>query len=169
MTDATAATLVTTDDSFLSGKVHLRQPRDGYRVGTDAVMLAATVNTGVVSQEQTSRHAEQRKRLLDMGAGVGGISLAVCQRCANVHITAVEKDQASFDLLSYNISANDQTAVIRPHLGNVLALPSVLRGSFDHVSAQRWLFGQGKLVTVSAITVCRHSANTAPCCCITAK
>ena len=95
MTDATAAALETTDDSFLSGKVHLRQPRDGYRVGTDAVMLAASINTGVVSKEQTSRHAEQRKRLLDMGAGVGGISLAVCQRCANVHITAVEKDQAS--------------------------------------------------------------------------
>ena len=69
-----------------------------------------------------------------MGAGVGGISLAVCQRCANVHITAVEKDQASFDLLSYNISVNDQTAVIRPHLA-MLALPPVLRGSFDHVFA----------------------------------
>ena len=101
MTDATAAALETTDDSFLSGKVHLRQPRDGYRVGTDAVMLAASINAGVVSKEQTSRHAEQRKRLLDMGAGVGGISLAVCQRCANVHITAVEKDQVSLDLLSY--------------------------------------------------------------------
>ena len=135
MTDVTAAALETTDDSFLSGKVHLRQPRDGYRVGTDAVMLAASINTGVVSKEQTSRHAEQSKRLLDMGAGVGGISLAICQRCADVHITAVEKDQASFDLLSYNISVNDQTAVIRPHLGNVLALPPVLRGSFDHVFA----------------------------------
>ena len=100
MTDAIAAAVVTTDDSFLSGKVLLRQPRDGYRVGTDAVMLAASINTGVVSKEQTSRHAEQRKRLLDMGAGVGGISLAVSQRCANVHITAVEKDQARFDLLS---------------------------------------------------------------------
>ncbi len=139
MTDATAATLVTTDDSFLSGQVHLRQPRDGYRVGTDAVMLAASINTGVASREQPTKRSGKRagpcKRLLDMGAGVGGISLAVCQRRVNVHITAVEQDQASFDLLCHNISVNAQTEVIRPHLGNVLALPPVLHGSFDHVFA----------------------------------
>lgn len=135
MTDAHAATPVTTDDSFLSGQVHLRQPLDGYRVGTDAVMLAASINTVAVSQAKTSKHAEPRKRLLDMGAGVGGISLAVCHRNANAHITAVEQDQASFDLLCHNISVNDQTKVIRPHLGSVLALPPVLRGSFDHVFA----------------------------------
>ena len=135
MTDATAAALETTDDSFLSGKVHLRQPRDGYRVGTDAVMLAASINTGAVSKEQTRKYTPPRKRLLDMGAGVGGISLAVGQRRVNVHVTAVERDQASFDLLCHNISVNDQTEVIRPYLGNVLALPPVLRGSFDHVFA----------------------------------
>ena len=137
-TNATSATPLTTDDSFLSGQVRLRQPRDGYRVGTDAVMLAASIHTGM-SKEQAAKysgtHAGLRKRLLDMGAGVGGVSLAICQRRLNVHITAVEQDQASFDLLCHNISVNDQTDVIRPHLGNVLALPPVLRGSFDHVFA----------------------------------
>ena len=135
MTNKTAATTATTDDSFLSGQVHLRQPSDGYRVGTDAVMLAASINSGAVSKERNRKYAAPRKRLLDMGAGVGGISLAVCKRRANVHVTAVEKDKASFDLLCHNISVNDQTEAIRAHLGNVLALPSVLRGTFDHVFA----------------------------------
>ncbi len=143
MTDLLGPVTATTDDSFLSGQVHLRQPRDGYRVGTDAVMLAASINTGAASVDQTRQQvgkkirkkAGPRKRLLDMGAGVGGISLAVCQRRADVYITAVERDQTSYDLLCHNISANDRTEVIRPHLGNVLALPPVLRGSFDHVFA----------------------------------
>ena len=143
MTEAPDPLPVTTDDSFFSGQVRLRQPRNGYRVGTDAVMLAASINTGAAVKDQTRKQfgkqtgkkAVVRKRLLDMGAGVGGISLAVCQRSAGVHITAVERDQVSYDLLCHNISVNDRTKVIRPYLGDVLALPPVLRGSFDHVFA----------------------------------
>ncbi len=143
MTDVSSVPFVTTDDSFLSGEVHLRQPRDGYRVGTDAVMLAASINIGKAAKNQTSKQVSEqtgkkvgpRKRLLDMGAGVGGISLAVSWRRADVHITAVEKDQASYNLLCHNISVNDRAEVIRPHLGDALALPPVLRGSFDHVFA----------------------------------
>ena len=142
-TNTTRLPPATTDDSFLSGQVHLRQLIDGYRVGTDAVMLAASINTGAADGnqprkqfgEQAGKKAGSHKRLLDMGAGVGGISLAVCQRRADIHITAVERDRASYDLLCHNISVNDRTEVIRPHLGDVLALPPVLRRSFDHVFA----------------------------------
>ena len=143
MTDAPSQPPITTDDSFLSGKVHLRQLRDGYRVGTDTVILAASINIGAADEHQTGKQVDKqtgkkagsRKRLLDMGAGVGGISLAVCQRRADVHITAIERDQASYDLLCHNISINNRIEVIHPHLGDVLALPQVLRGSFDHVFA----------------------------------
>lgn len=143
MIDTPGLSPATTDDSFLSGQVHLRQPLDGYRVGTDAVMLAASINTGTAAKEQASKltgktkgkQAESLKRLLDMGAGVGGISLAVCQRRTDVKITAVEKDRASYDLLCHNISVNNRTENIRPYMGDVLALPRVLRGSFDHVFA----------------------------------
>ena len=115
---------MTTEDSFLSGQVSVRQPRDGYRIGTDAVMLAASISGG-----------RRSGRALDMGAGVGGVSLAVCQRLADLHITAVERDQASYDLLCHNIAANHRTEAIRPYQGDVLALPPVLKGSFDQVFA----------------------------------
>lgn len=120
--------LVTTDDSFLSGQVAVRQPRDGYRVGTDAVMLAASIAGGRPSSRCSVR-------ALDMGAGVGGISLAVCQRLAAIHITAVERDEASYNLLCHNIEANGRAEMIRPVKGDVLALPPVLKGSFDQVFA----------------------------------
>ena len=125
MTDRSAQTQVNiTDDSFLSGQVSLRQPEDGYRVGTDAVMLAASIAGG-----------RRPERALDMGAGVGGVSLAVCHRLADMHITAVERDTLSYKLLCHNIAANDRTEAIRPHQGDVLALPPVLKGSFDQVFA----------------------------------
>ena len=143
MTDVPGLALATTDDSFLSGQVYLRQPRDGYRVGTDAVMLAASIDIDAKASDKTrkkvgkhkDKKARPQKRLLDMGAGVGGVSLAVCHRHADVHITAVERDQASYELLCHNISVNNQTDFIRAHLGDVRALPHVLRKSFDHVFA----------------------------------
>ena len=114
--------------------MHLRQPRDGYRVGTDAVMLAASINTGVVSKKKPVDMQSSANACWIWGQALaalpGGLSAV-----RNVHVTAVERDQASFDLLCHNISVNDQTEVIRPYLGNVLALPPVLRGSFDHVFA----------------------------------
>ena len=116
--------LNTTEDSFLSGQVAVRQPRDGYRIGTDAVMLAASIAGG-----------RRPGRALDMGAGVGGVSLAVCHRLADIHITAAERDQASYDLLCRNIQANGRADAIRPLLADVLGLPPVLKGSFDQVFA----------------------------------
>ena len=80
----------TSDDSFLNGQIQVRQPRSGYRIGTDAVMVAATIQM-------------KAGRLLDMGAGVGGISLAIAHRLADAQITAAEIDPVNYALLSHNI------------------------------------------------------------------
>lgn len=109
-----------THDSFLDGQVQICQPRHGYRVGTDAVVLAATIQN-------------RSGRLLDMGAGAGGVSLAVLNRHPGCSVTAVEKDQMSFDLLEQNIALNGHQKVMRAVRGDVLALPPMLKASFDHV------------------------------------
>ncbi len=97
----------TSDDSFLSGAISVRQPADGYRVGTDAVMLAASINP-----------AKKQARVLDMGAGgVGAVSLAVRQRLGYRHITAIEKDPFCAELLAHNIAENNFAEAIRPVQG----------------------------------------------------
>ena len=110
----------TTCDFILNGQIKVRQPRDGYRIGTDAVMLAATVQM-------------KSGRLLDMGAGVGGVCLAVAHRLPSIKITAIEIDPVSHFLLGHNISQNEQATNIRPLLADVLSLPSVMAGTFDNV------------------------------------
>ncbi len=112
--------VTTTYDCILDGQIKLQQPLDGYRIGTDAVMLAATVQM-------------KSGLLLDMGAGVGGVCLAVAHRLPGVKMTAVEIDPVSHSLLGYNIAQNEQAEHIRPLLADVLSLPPVMAGTFDTV------------------------------------
>ena len=49
-------------DGLLDRRLSLRQPRQGYRAGDDAVLLAAAVRAG------------PGQTVLDAGAGVGAIS-----------------------------------------------------------------------------------------------
>ena len=67
-----------THDHLLNEAVKITQPADGYRVGTDAVLLAASVAT-------------DSGRILDLGAGVGGVSLCMAHRLREIQVTAVEK------------------------------------------------------------------------------
>ena len=57
--------LKTSEDAVLGGRLRLRQPLRGHRVGHDAMLLAAA--TGARAGE----HA------VDLGAGVGGAGLAL--------------------------------------------------------------------------------------------
>ena len=109
-----------THDHLLKESVRITQPVDGYRVGTDAVLLAASINT-------------DRGRILDLGTGVGGVALCIAHRLAGVQITAVEKDTDIAELADINITDNGFTSRIRLIKGDVTALPAVLAASFDHV------------------------------------
>ena len=50
-----------THDHLLCKAVSITQKRDGYRVGTDSVLLAASVS-------------DKSGHVLDLGSGVGGVS-----------------------------------------------------------------------------------------------
>src|SRR6476646_3131724 len=56
-----------TADAVLGGRLLLKQPRRGHRVGHDAILLAAACP------------ARAREGVVDVGAGVGAAGLAVAQ------------------------------------------------------------------------------------------
>ena len=64
MTDSTDRPAIT-DDSFLDGQIAIRQPLDGYRVGTDAVMLGAAISASNLRASKSSGNSAGR--CLDMG------------------------------------------------------------------------------------------------------
>ena len=81
-------------DRLFGGRLLLKQPAKGHRVGTDAVLLAAAaapIASGVA---------------IDLGAGVGAVGLAFAQRCAGASVLLVDNDPEALALARDNIALN---------------------------------------------------------------
>jgi tRNA1(Val) A37 N6-methylase TrmN6 len=89
-----------TEDTFLGGRLHLRQPKSGHRAGHDAMLLAAATP------------ARPGQRVVDFGAGVGAAGLAVARRVAGIELVLVEIDAGLADLARENAAANAIAAEI---------------------------------------------------------
>ena len=109
-----------THDHLLNKAVKITQPADGYRVGTDAVLLAAAISTS-------------SGRVLDLGAGVGGVCLCLAHRHHELQVTAVEKHADLAAMAQENAEVNGVANRLRLLTTDIRELPPVLAGSFDHV------------------------------------
>jgi tRNA1(Val) A37 N6-methylase TrmN6 len=123
--------VATTEDAFLGGALRLRQPRHGYRAGLDAILLAAACPA----------LAGSAAHVLDCGAGIGTVGLAVARRIADATVHLVERDPVLADLARANAAANalaDRCRVATADLTLPLsqnAALAALAGRFDHVLA----------------------------------
>lgn len=86
-----------TRDLLLDGRVVLWQPRTGYRAGIDPVLLAASVRAGPGA------------RVLDLGCGVGAVSLCLLSRRPDLVVTGVDADPLAIDLARRNARENGFT------------------------------------------------------------
>lgn len=109
-----------TIDAFLGGKVMVRQPREGYRAGADAVLMAASVP------------ARPGEDVLELGCGAGAAALSLCARVAGIRVMGVEVQPHYAALARANALANHADFTV--HQADLAALPPDLRArSFDHV------------------------------------
>ncbi|MEO1363540.1 MAG: methyltransferase [Pseudomonadota bacterium] len=105
-----------THDAFLGGRLHLWQPRRGYRAGVDPVLLAASVP------------AKAGQSVLDLGCGAGAAALCLGARVPGLDLLGVER-QADYAALA----ARNGLDVVVADLSD---LPdAVKQRSFDHVLA----------------------------------
>ena len=110
-----------TEDALLGGRVRLFQPRRGYRVAVDAVLLAATIDAG------------PQGHILDLGAGVGAVGLCIARRVAGCQILGVELQAELALLAGRNAVLNGFGDRIRTIVHDLAApLPAEISG-FDHV------------------------------------
>lgn len=111
-------------DSLLDSRISLHQPRDGYRVAVDPVLLAASVP------------AAQTERLLDIGTGVGAAALCFSWRAPGAQVVGLELQPEMAALARRNVEVNDMTDRVTILEGDLLRPPGELDpGSFDHVIA----------------------------------
>jgi tRNA1(Val) A37 N6-methylase TrmN6 len=116
-----------TDDAVLGGRLRLAQPRQGHRVGHDAILLAAA--TG----------ARAGEHVVELGAGVGAAGLALALRVALVRVTLIERDAALVALASENARRNGVADRVRAvpldvaAAGREFAAAGLPAGSADRV------------------------------------
>jgi tRNA1(Val) A37 N6-methylase TrmN6 len=95
------------EDAVLGGRLVLRQPLRGHRVGHDAILLAAATSA------KSGDHA------VDLGAGVGGAGLALARRIEGLNVTLVEIDPVLTALAAGNAQRNDLSDRVRAVCLNV--------------------------------------------------
>ena len=90
-----------TEDAWLGGRLTLLQPKRGHRVGTDAALLVAAA--GGVGQG----------RIVDVGAGIGAVGLALATLSPLVSVDLVEIDAETARLAESNAAGNGLQARAR--------------------------------------------------------
>ena len=101
------------------------QRRRGHRHSTDDLLTAWYAITHAPDSPRT---------LLDLGAGIGSIGLAVAWYFGDASLTAIEVQDASFRLLQHNVWANALEPRARAIHGDLRAVTKTLpAGTFDLV------------------------------------
>ena len=90
-----------TEDRWLGGRLMLVQPKRGHRVGTDAALLVAAAGDA------------RQGRIVDVGAGVGAVGLALAQRNPLASVDLVELDPELAQLAESNAARNGLQARTR--------------------------------------------------------
>lgn len=111
-------------DGLLGGRVKLIQPRRGYRVAIDPVLLAAAVP------------AASGQRALDLGCGVGAVALCLAARVPGLELVGLEVQSALAEMARRNAALNGLEGKFAVLVGDLKAPPAaIVPGTFDHVFA----------------------------------
>lgn len=111
-----------TQDYILNGKIKIMQPKRGYRVAIDPIILASFVDI------------RPHQSLLDVGCGVGTISLILKNIETTSNITAIDLDEVMCDFCKRNSDVNFlDLNVINCSVENVGSNEELKSKYFDHV------------------------------------
>jgi tRNA1(Val) A37 N6-methylase TrmN6 len=140
------------EDAILGGRLVLRQPLRGHRVGHDAILLAAATSA------RAGEHA------IDLGAGVGAAGLALARRVEGLAVTLVEIDAALAQLGHDNAERNGLAARVRSVCLDVTASAAAFAAAgLEEESADRVLMNPPFNVSQnSSPEPGRRLAHTAP-------
>jgi tRNA1(Val) A37 N6-methylase TrmN6 len=111
-----------TKDSILDGKIVIFQPKTGYRVAVDPLVLAFYVP---VSKNQ---------KILDVGCGVGVISLILKMKEPTLEVYAIDVDNDMCRICRKNIMENAQIiTIINDSIDNINSNHILQNEKFDQV------------------------------------
>jgi len=142
-----------TEDTLFNGRLICRQHGDGYRFSVDAVLLAHFCRPAATA------------KVLDLGCGCGVISLILCYRFPELHLTGLELQPALATLAQSNAAANaldDRLAIYQGDLRQISA--SIPAESFDLVvtNPPYYRTNSGRISQEKECALARHELCATP-------
>ncbi|GHF23266.1 methyltransferase [Kordiimonas sediminis] len=128
-----------TIDDFLGGALRLRQPRDGYRISMDTVLLAASVQ------------AKPGETVLEGGVGSGGAALCLAHRLPGVKVYGIDMQDHMLAYARQNILENNLSEQVTVEHGSIKDL-SCPEATYDHVMINPPYLAAGKAIRPPAET-----------------
>lgn len=122
-----------TRDAFFDGRVHILQPKHGFRAGTDSLLLAAALPS------------ELEGEVLEMGAGAGGAFLPAMYRLPKSRFVGLEKDPDMVALAEQSLGANGFGSRGQIMQGDVSNVPVEWQNRFDLVFSNPPFFETGSI------------------------
>lgn len=122
-----------TCDAFYDGRVKIFQPKQGFRAGTDSILLAAAIDRSTKGQA------------LDLGSGAGGAMLPALHRAPDLHVVGLERDADMAALARRGIDENAFGARAEIVEGDAGALPETWQNRFDIVFSNPPFFEAGAI------------------------
>jgi tRNA1(Val) A37 N6-methylase TrmN6 len=137
-----------TDDTLLGGRVLIRQPKEGYRVAIDPVLLAAAVK------------AKAAERLLDVGCGTGAAMFCLAARIANIDISGLEIQPSLAALATEGLKLNNLETRARIIVGDLAALPDIICAyPFDVVMTNPPFGADGTVSPKASVATAHHESD----------
>lgn len=122
-----------TCDAFLGGRVKVFQPKQGFRAGTDSILLAAALD------ENFSGHA------LEVGCGAGGALFPAAVRMPGARLTGLEIDPEMLVLAEQGLAENQLKHRLNLLKNSAATLPSDWQNRFDLVFSNPPFFEAGAI------------------------
>ena len=107
-----------TEVKFFGGHVTVFQPKEGYKAGTDAVLLAASLS------------GKPREHFLELGVGSGIVILLAAHHNRDCQFTGLERSADMLALSRKNTDGHKNIEIIE---GSIRALPKDWHLKFDQV------------------------------------
>lgn len=129
-----------TKNKILNGNIVLYQPKIGFRIGIDSILLSSSVNN--------------YKNCLDLGSGIGVIMLSLAKRFPKSRILGVEKNKELIKISKENVILNNledfNIEFFCTDIKKGKFLPE-LNNSFDRVVMNPPYFFNSKVVSSSDV------------------
>lgn len=122
-----------TIDEFLGGAIKLIQPKDGYRVSMDTVLLAAAVP------------AKTGDKVIEGGVGTGGAALCLAYRVPGISVYGIDLQDRMLEAARRNIEYNELSDRVTVAHGSVTE-PEGKAGTYDHAMINPPYLEAGKAI-----------------------